>query len=111
MKNIFQRIIDGEIPCDKVFENERIIAFNDIAPVAPVHILIVVKKPIENLADIEPEDASLLGEVLLVANRLAKEFGIEEGYRLITNSGETAGQTVFQLHFHLIGGRHLGSLA
>ncbi len=108
---VFQKIIDGELPCDKVFENERIIAFKDIAPVAPVHILIVVKKPIKNIADIQAGDAPLLGEVMLVAQTLAKEFHIEEGFRLLTNNGSSAGQTIFHLHFHLIGGRHLGAMA
>ena len=111
MKNVFQKIIDEELPCEKVFENERIIAFKDIAPVAPVHILIVVKKPIENISKMTPDDAPLLGEVMLVAQKLAKEFGIEEGFRLLTNNGTKAGQTVFHLHFHLIGGRHLGTMA
>lgn len=111
MKNIFQRIIDHELPCDLVFENERIIAFKDIAPVAPVHILIVSKKPLKNISEAHPEDANLIAEIIFVANQLAKEFKIEDGYRLLTNNGEMAGQTVFQLHFHLIGGRHLGHLA
>lgn len=111
MKNIFQKIIDGELPCDKVFENERLIAFKDIAPVAPVHILIVTKKNITNIADVEPDDAALFAEIVLVAKKLAKEFGIEEGFRLLTNSGAPAGQTVFRLHFHLIGGKTLGAIA
>lgn len=111
MKSVFQKIIDGELPCDKVFENERIIAFKDIAPAAPVHILIVSKKPLENISQIEPEDIALVGEIMLVANQLAKEFHIEDGYRLITNNGSKAGQTVFHLHFHLLGGTHLGAMA
>ena len=110
MSNVFLKIIAGEIPCDKVFENERIIAFKDIHPQAPVHILIVPKKPIQQLAAIKAEDGALLGEVMQVAVELAKEFGIEKGFRLITNNGESAGQTVFQLHFHLLGGRELGHL-
>src|SRR5262245_47708254 len=75
-KNVFLKIIDGEMPCDKVFENERIIAFKDIAPVAPVHILIVPKKPIANLSQAQVEDMPLLAEILLVANQLAKKFQI-----------------------------------
>lgn len=110
MKNIFQKIIDGELPCDKVFENERIIAFKDIHPQAPVHLLIVPKKPISQLTAISQEDTHLLGEVMQVAVELAKQFGIEKGFRLLTNNGEPAGQTVFQLHFHLLGGRDLGAL-
>ena len=111
MKSIFQRIIDEELPCDKVFENERIIAFKDIAPQAPVHILIVSKKPIPSISHATEEDAPLLAEILLVAQKLAKEYKIEDGYRLLTNNGEKAGQTIFHLHFHLIGGRHLGAMA
>ena len=110
MKNIFQKIIDGELPCDKVFENEHIIAFKDIHPQAPVHLLIVPKKPISQLTAISQEDTHLLGEVMQVAVELAKKFGIEKGFRLLTNNGEPAGQTVFQLHFHLLGGRDLGAL-
>jgi histidine triad (HIT) family protein len=111
MKNVFLQIIDGELPCDKVYENERIIAFKDIAPAAPVHILIVPKKPIENLAAAAKEDSALLGEIVMLASELAKKFGIEEGFRLLTNNGKEAGQCVFQLHFHLIGGRRLGPIA
>ncbi len=111
MKNVFMRIIDGELPCDKVFENERIIAFNDIYPQAPVHILIVPKKELKNISEIGPEDGPLLIEIIQVANDLAKKFKLEEGYRLLTNNGPLAGQSVFQLHFHLIGGSHLGPVA
>ncbi|MBS0636351.1 MAG: histidine triad nucleotide-binding protein [Verrucomicrobia bacterium] len=111
MKNVFQRIIDEELPCDKVFENERIIAFKDIAPAAPVHILIVPKKHFPNISAIGPEDGELILEVMMVANELAKKFKITDGYRLLTNNGEKAGQTVFHLHFHLLGGTHLGPIA
>lgn len=110
MKNIFQKIIDEEIPCDKVFENERIIAFKDIAPAAPVHILIVPKKHIPNISAIQEEDGPLIAEIMMVANELAKKFKITEGYRLLTNNGSMAGQTIFHLHFHLLGGTHLGAL-
>ena len=109
---IFQDIIDGKIPCEKIFENEEIIAFNDIAPHAPVHILIVPKKAIKGFQDLKEEDMHLLKEVAKVAQDLAKKFNIEEGYRLVTNNGAEAGQTVFHLHFHLIGGGKLkGQLA
>ncbi len=111
MKNVFRRIIDGELPCDKVFENERIIAFKDIAPAAPVHILIVPKKELTNISEITKEDGPLIAEIMMLANELAKQFKITEGYRLLTNNGHMAGQSVFQLHFHLIGGAHLGPVA
>lgn len=107
MTTVFGKIIKGEIPCDKVFENEAVIAFKDIAPKAPVHILIVPKKEIPSLQDLGPEDYPLLGEVVNVAQQLAKEYGIEGGYRLLTNNGPGAGQSVFHLHFHLIGGKTL----
>ena len=108
MKNVFQKIIDGELPCEKVFENERILAIKDIAPAAPVHILLISKKPIPSISQAKEEDSALLAEMMFVANQLAKEFGIEDGYRLLTNNGSSAGQTIFQLHFHLLGGRSLG---
>ncbi|NGX39288.1 MAG: Purine nucleoside phosphoramidase [Chlamydiae bacterium] len=107
MTTIFGKIIKGELPCEKVFESETILAFKDIAPKAPVHILIVPKKEIHDLQSLRPEDFSILGEVVLVAQKLAAEFGIEEGYRLVTNNGPGSGQTVFHLHFHLMGGRRL----
>ncbi len=107
MKNVFEEIVKGTIPCDKVFENERILAFNDIAPQAPVHVLIIPKKSITNIADASEEDSALLGEMLLVAKAIAKTRGIEDNFRVVTNSGPEAGQGVFHLHFHLLGGRSL----
>lgn len=108
---IFGRIIAGELPSDKVFENERILAFKDINPVAPVHILIVPKKAIPDLQSMTTEDLPLMGEIVEVAQTLAKKYHILEGYRLLTNNGSLAGQIIFHLHFHLIGGRKLGALA
>lgn len=110
MTTIFSKIIRGELPCKKVFENERIMAFWDIAPVAPVHILIVSKKEIKNLQAAKEEDKDLLGEMLMVARQVADELDVEEGYRLVTNIGPDAGQVIYHLHFHLIGGRVLGAL-
>lgn len=107
MTTVFGQILRGEIPCEKVFENERILAFKDIAPVAPVHLLIIPKKEIPNLQAVTSEDLPLIAEMVEVAQKLAKEHGIEEGYRLVTNSGKEAGQLVHHLHFHLIGGRRL----
>jgi histidine triad (HIT) family protein len=111
MTTVFGKIIEGSLPCEKVFENERILAIKDIAPVAPVHILIMPKKAIPSLQDATEEDLPLIGEIVAVAQKLAEEFDITEGYRLLTNSGAEAGQTVFHLHFHLIGGRRLSHLA
>jgi len=109
--SIFDKIISNEIPSDKVFENERIIAIKDINPVAPVHILIIPKKQIADLQSVKPEDISLIGEIIQVAQELALRYKISDGYRLLTNNGQPAGQTIFHLHFHLIGGRQLGALA
>ena len=111
MTTVFGLIIDGKLPSTKVFENERILAIEDIHPVAPVHILIMPKKPIQNLQDAEKEDWALLTEILQVAQQIAEEKGIANGYRLLTNNGADAGQTVFHLHFHLIGGKVLGPMA
>lgn len=110
MSTIFSKIINGELPSDKVFENERILAFKDINPVAPVHLLIIPKKEIPDLQSVTPEDLPLISEMAAVAQQLAKEFGVEDGYRLITNNGTPSGQQVFHLHFHLLGGRKLGAL-
>jgi histidine triad (HIT) family protein len=110
MSTVFAKIIRNEIPADKVFENERIIAFKDISPQAPVHILIVPKKPISDLQSVTAADLPLIGEIVQVAQKLAEEYGIGQGYRLLTNNGSEAGQTVFHLHFHLLGGRSLGAL-
>jgi len=109
MSNVFEQIIQGTLPCDKVFENDHVLAFRDIAPQAPVHIIIVPKKSIPNLAGASSSDQNLLGEVLLVAQKIAKQEGLSY-FRLITNNGEEAGQSVFHLHFHLLGGRPLGIL-
>lgn len=108
---IFSKIIRGEIPADKVFENEKIVAFKDINPAAPVHILIVPKKEIPDLQSLKPEDLPLIADVVAVAQTLAERYEIADGYRLLTNNGAPAGQSVFHLHFHLIGGRRLGPVA
>lgn len=110
MTTVFAKIIAGKLPCKKIFENDRILAIEDIAPVAPVHFLIMPKKAIPDLQSLQVEDLPLLGEIVEVVQKLAKEYDVEEGYRLLTNNGAEAGQTVFHLHFHLIGGRRLSHL-
>lgn len=110
MSTVFEKIINGELPCEKVFESDRIIAFHDIAPAAPVHLLIVTKKVIPSLQEMAKEDLPLLQEIVDVAQQLAKQFGVEDGYRLLTNVGGNAGQTVDHLHFHLLGGKQLPEL-
>lgn len=110
MSTVFGKIIKGDLPCDKVFENDLVIAFKDIAPAAPVHLLIVPKKEIPDLQSLQPEDYPYICEMIRVAQQLAEEYDITDGYRLLTNNGPEAGQTVFHLHFHLLGGRRLGRL-
>ncbi|QZA58564.1 HIT domain-containing protein [Candidatus Rhabdochlamydia porcellionis] len=111
MSTIFAKIIRKELPATVVFENKRILAIEDLHPIAPIHILIMPKKEIPNFQSIASEDWSLIQEIFSLAQDLAKKYHIEEGYRLSTNNGERAGQTIFHLHFHLIGGRRLGLLA
>jgi histidine triad (HIT) family protein len=111
MTTIFGKIINGEMPAKKVFENDRILAIKDLYPVAPVHILIMPKKEIPNIQSLVPDDFPLLTEIVQVAQQLAIEFGIQDGYRLLTNNGTLAGQTIYHLHFHLIGGRALTHMA
>ena len=107
-KTIFQKIIDREIKADIIFENGNIIAFNDVNPVAPIHILIVPKKLIESINSIKEEDSKLIGEMFLVAKELAKKLKINEsGYRTVFNTNNDGGQTVYHIHLHLIGGRKL----
>jgi histidine triad (HIT) family protein len=108
---IFCKIIEGSIPSKKVFENDRVLAFQDIQPAAPVHILIIPKKHIPTMNDIGSEDLELVGELFAVARQIAKEQGIDEaGYRLINNVNSDGGQVVYHLHIHLLGGNKLGPL-
>ena len=111
MTTVFGKIIRGELPSEKIFENERILVIKDKYPVATVHLLLMPKKEIATLQALSSEDLPLITEIVTLAQKLAEEFGIAEGYRLVTNSGEEAGQTIFHLHFHLIGGRRLFHLA
>ncbi len=104
---IFQKIIDKEIPAEIVFEDDRCLAFKDISPQAPCHVLVIPKRPIRSLAEAEACDASLLGHLLLVAGQVAREQGLENGFRVVTNSGADGGQSVDHLHLHLLGGRKL----
>ncbi len=104
---IFCRIIQGDIPSKKVYEDDRIFAFEDIAPKAPTHVLVVPKRHIPRLADVSSGDAALLGELAVRAAAIARERGLSD-FRLVANDGEGAGQSVFHLHFHLMGGRSMG---
>lgn len=102
---LFCKIVSGEIPSRKVHEDDRIVAFEDIAPKAPTHVLIIPRKHISKLDEASAEDASVLGEVTLRAAAIAREHGLED-YRVVLNNGAGAGQSVFHLHFHLLGGRN-----
>ncbi len=107
-KSIFTKIIQREIPAKIVFEDERVIAFEDIHPQAPIHIVIVPKKEIATLNEAGTEDRELLGDCLMVAQKVARELDIQEsGYRIVMNCNSDGGQTVFHIHFHLLGGRPL----
>ena len=107
-KTIFQKIIDREIPSDIVFEDEHCIVFRDIAPQAPVHCLIVPKKPIARINEANLTDEALLGHLLLVATQVARTLNIaQSGFRIVINNGENGGETVPHLHVHLLGGRSL----
>ena len=108
MPTIFNKIIKKEIPAKIVYEDDDILAFEDVAPKAPVHILIIPKKEIKTLNDIAEEDANLIGRLTIVAKKIAKDKNIDqEGYRLVMNCNDYGGQTVYHIHLHLIGGRKL----
>ena len=103
--SIFQKIIDKEIPAEILFEDDKCLVFKDINPIAPIHVLIIPKKPIEKISDSKKEDTELLGYLLLKAGDIARELGVAEAFRLVVNNGAGAQQTVFHLHIHLIAGR------
>ncbi len=104
---IFGQIARGEIPTDFLYEDDRALAFRDISPQAPTHILVIPRKPIPRLSHSEDEDAALLGHLLRVARTVAKQEGLED-FRVVINDGAAAGQTVFHLHIHVLGGRPFG---
>jgi histidine triad (HIT) family protein len=111
MDCIFCKIANGTIPSRKVYEDERILVFHDIEPQAPVHLLVIPKKHIASLEEAAPEDAELLGQVMLAAQKAARDAGLASGgYRVITNIGPDAGQLVFHLHLHVLGGEKLAAL-
>lgn len=106
---LFCKIIKGEIPSTKVYEDDEILAFNDINPAAPTHILVIPKKHIESLAHMEKEDEAIVGKIYGVINKIAEEKGFKEsGYRVIVNCGKDAGQEVMHLHFHILAGAKFG---
>lgn len=101
---IFCRILAGEIPAQRVYEDEDMLAFRDIHPKAPVHVLVVPRKHIASLREAEADDAALLGRMTLALPRIAHELGLEQGFRTIVNTGPGGGQEVFHLHYHILGG-------
>lgn len=108
-KTIFKKIIDGEIPANIVYQDDLCLAFHDVSPQAPVHVLLIPKKEVVNVAGLSGEDRDLAGHLLLTAGKIARELGIEEsGYRIVANCGHDGGQSVDHLHLHILAGRPLG---
>ncbi|MBR0349824.1 MAG: histidine triad nucleotide-binding protein [Clostridia bacterium] len=105
MDCLFCKIINGDIPSAKVYEDETVFAFRDIEPQAPVHILIIPKQHIKSAAEITPENSAVVAHIFEVAAKIAEDEGLTDGYRIVNNCGDSAGQTVKHLHFHLMGGR------
>lgn len=107
MDCIFCKIARNEIPSKKIYEDEEIVAFNDLEPQAPVHILIIPKAHIQSANEIDNENRDIIGKIFMVASKIAKEQGLKNGYRIVNNCGEDGGQSVQHLHFHLLGGRKM----
>ena len=107
-KTIFERIIDREIPAQIVYEDDRSLAFRDINPQAPVHILVIPKRPLAQIELMTQADSPLVGHLVWVATEVARQEGLTQGYRLVVNNGQDGGQTVYHLHVHLLAGRFLG---
>jgi histidine triad (HIT) family protein len=107
-KTLFSRIIDGEIPGSFVYQDEHVVAIRDINPAAPVHVLVIPRKPVPSLAELEEGDLELAGRILLAVRKVAEQEGLaDRGYRVVVNTGQEGGQTVPHLHFHVLGGRQL----
>lgn len=102
---VFGKIISGEIPADKIYEDDDCICIKDIAPKAPTHVLLIPKKPIPRLVDATPEDQALLGKLMVTAGDIARTLGVDDAFRLVINNGADAGQTVFHLHLHILGNK------
>lgn len=107
MDCLFCKIIEGEIPSKLIYEDDQVYAFHDIDPKAPVHFLVVPKQHIATLNDLKPADEQLIGHIVFTAQRLAKELGCDEGFRVVMNCNEQGGQTVYHIHMHVLGQRHL----
>lgn len=105
---LFCKIVSGAIPADKVYEDDNVLAFRDISPKAPAHVLIIPKKHVESVAALDEDDFDTVGHIFRVAKKLSEEFELEDGFRIVANTGPDGGQTVYHLHFHLMGGRAMG---
>jgi histidine triad (HIT) family protein len=111
MDCLFCKIVEGSIPAKKVLETDTVLAFHDINPAAPVHVLLIPKKHIPTMNDVTAEDASVIGELALAAQQVAEQLGVKDrGYRLVNNCNEEGGQVVYHLHVHLLGGKKLGEI-
>lgn len=108
MDCLFCKIINGEIPSNKVYEDDQVFAFCDIEPQAPTHILIIPKQHIKSAAEIDESNSAVVAHIFEVAAKIAKQEGLDDGFRIVNNCGDIAGQTVKHLHFHLMGGREFG---
>jgi histidine triad (HIT) family protein len=109
-KTIFEKIIDKEFPSNIIYEDDKCIAIEDIAPKAPIHILIIPKKPIRKLSEAKKNDELLLGRLMIVVTKVAKQLNIQDAFNIVINNGEAAGQTVFHLHIHLLAGKNFSEL-
>ena len=106
---LFCRIVSGDIPAHKLFEDDQVVAFHDVTPQAPTHVLVIPRRHIASLDDMTESDTATIGETVLRATKIARELHLEvDGYRMVVNNGPGAGQTVFHIHFHLLGGRQFG---
>jgi histidine triad (HIT) family protein len=103
---IFGKILSGEIPSEFIYEDEHCVAIHDINPQAPVHVLVIPRKPIEKLSDAEPEDQALLGHLMLAVGTIAQQLGVVDAFNLMVNNGEAAGMTIHHLHLHILAGRN-----
>lgn len=104
-ETIFTKIINGDIPADKIYEDEHCICIRDIAPQAPTHLLVIPRKPIPRIVDASDDDKALLGHLMLIVGDIAKQAGVSDAFRVIINNGANAGQTVFHLHLHILAGK------
>ncbi len=111
MSTLFEQILEGSIPSEKIYETERVFVIKDAFPKAPVHLLIITKKPYESIQAIARSELDVVSHIIEVAQLIATKVGVADNYRLVTNNGKGAGQSIFHLHFHLLGGSKLGDIA